>query len=84
MDNKITFTDSQIIDLLGGATKVAKLCNISVPAVSMWRKKGIPHAQYVFLGASLEKASHGLITRKDILPKTWHIVFPELVAQNKN
>jgi len=83
MDNKINFTDSQIIDLLGGATKVARLCGISVPAVSMWRKKGIPHAQFVFLGASLEKASHGLITRKNLLPKTWHIVFPELIPKDE-
>jgi len=83
MNNKLNFTDSQIIDLLGGCTKVAKLCDISVPAVSMWRKKGIPAAQYVFLGASLEKASHGLITRKDILPKSWHIVFPELIPKHE-
>ena len=45
----------------------------------MWRKKGIPQSQFVFLGATLEAQSNGLITRKDILPDTWHIVFPELL-----
>ncbi len=81
MNNKLQLTDSQIIDLLGGCTKVAKLCRVSVPAVSMWRKKGIPASQFVFLGATLEKQSNGLITRKDILPETWHIVFPELIRE---
>jgi hypothetical protein len=79
MNNKLQLTDSQIIDLLGGCTKVAKLCRVSVPAVSMWRKKGIPASQFVFLGATLEAQSNGLISRKDILPDTWHIVFPELL-----
>lgn len=79
MNNKLQLSDSQIIDLLGGCTKVAKLCKVSVPAVSMWRKKGIPQSQFVFLGATLESQSNGLITRKDILPDTWHIVFPELL-----
>ena len=81
MNNKLQLTDGQIIDLLGGCTKVAKLCRVSVPAVSMWRKKGIPASQFVFLGATLEKQSNGLITRKDILPETWHIVFPELIRE---
>jgi len=81
MNNKLQLTDSQIIDLLGGCTVVAKLCKVSVPAVSMWRKKGIPVSQFVFLGATLEKQSNGLITRKDILPQTWHIVFPELIGK---
>ena len=79
MNNKLQLTDSQIIDLLGGCTKVAKLCKVSVPAVSMWRKKGIPASQFVFLGATLERESNGLITRKDILPDSWHIVYPELL-----
>jgi hypothetical protein len=44
----------------------------------MWRKNNIPHAQFVFLAATLERKSHGLITRKDIFPKSWHIIWPEL------
>jgi hypothetical protein len=76
--NKINFTDSQIIDLLGGVGKVSFLCNISHAAVCQWKKNGIPHAQFVFLAATLERESHGLITRKDIFPNSWHIIWPEL------
>ena len=76
--NRIVFTDSQIIELIGGVKKVSLLCNISHAAVSQWKKNGIPASQYAFLGATLEKESHGLITRKDIFPKSWHLIWPEL------
>jgi DNA-binding transcriptional regulator YdaS (Cro superfamily) len=75
---KLKLSDSAIIDLLGGSTKVAKLAGVTPNAVSMWRKNNIPHAQFVFLAATLERKSHGLITRKDIFPKSWHIIWPEL------
>jgi DNA-binding transcriptional regulator YdaS (Cro superfamily) len=75
---KLKLSDSSIIDLLGGTTKVAKMVGISPNAVSMWRKNNIPHAQFVFLAATLEKESHGLITRKDLFPKSYHIIWPEL------
>ena len=50
---KLKLTDSAIIDLLGGTTKVAKLVGISPNAVSMWRKNNIPSSQFAFLGATL-------------------------------
>jgi len=79
---KLKLTDSAIIDLLGGTTKVANLTGVSTAAVSLWRKNNIPHAQFVFLAATLERDSHGLITRKDIFPKSWHIIWPELTRSN--
>lgn len=33
---------SELIDALGGNSKVAKTCEISEAAVSQWRKKGMP------------------------------------------
>ena len=75
----LKLTDSAIIDLLGGTAKVAKLTGVSPAAVSLWRKNNIPASQYAFLGATLEKESHGLITRKDLFPKSWHLIWPELL-----
>jgi DNA-binding transcriptional regulator YdaS (Cro superfamily) len=75
---KLKLSDSAIIDLLGGSTKVAKLTGVTPNAVSMWRKNNIPNAQFVFLAATLEKDSHGLITRKDLFPNSWHLIWPEL------
>jgi len=74
----LNFTDSMLIDLLGGTNKVAKLCNVAPPAVAQWRLRGLPHGQLIFLAARLEKESHGLVTRKDLFPKSWHFVWPEL------
>jgi hypothetical protein len=58
---KRMFTDTQIIELLGGPTKIAKICKISVPAVSMWKNTGIPADKMVYLGALLEQESKGFI-----------------------
>lgn len=40
---------NQIIDALGGSTEVAKLCDVTVGAVSQWRHDGIPRARLQFL-----------------------------------
>jgi DNA-binding transcriptional regulator YdaS (Cro superfamily) len=80
---KVHFSDNQIIELLGGTKRVSKLCNVAPPAVTQWRSRGIPHGQLLFLAALLEKESHGLVTRKDLFPKNWWFVWPEL-ANKKN
>ena len=40
---------SSIIDSLGGTTAVARVCNLSKPAISIWRKKGITDPYVRFL-----------------------------------
>ena len=67
-----------IIRLLGGPTKVSKMLGISVPAVSMWQNGDIPHDKMVILAATLERESHGLITRKSLFPDTYKLIWPEL------
>ena len=76
--NNLTFSDSMLIDLLGGTNKVAKLCNVNPAAVAQWRLRGLPHGQLIFLAARLEKESHGLVTRKNLFPKSYSLVWPEL------
>ena len=67
-----------IIKLLGGCTKVANMVGVSVAAVSMWQNSEVPQDKLMFLAAELEKQSHGLVTRKQLVPKTWHLIWPEL------
>jgi DNA-binding transcriptional regulator YdaS (Cro superfamily) len=74
----MNFTDDQIIALLGGTKAVARMCGVAPPAVTQWRARGIPHGQLLFLAAQIEKQSHGLVTRKDLFPKSWNLVWPEL------
>lgn len=74
----LVLNSSAIIKLLGGPTRIAKLVGVSVPAVSMWQNSEIPHDKLVMLAATLEKESHGLITRKSLFPTTFKLIWPEL------
>jgi hypothetical protein len=67
-----------IIKLLGGCTRVSKMVGVSVPAVSMWQNGDIPQDKLVILAATLEKESHGLITRKTLFPHNHKLIWPEL------
>ena len=78
----MNYTDKEIIEMLGGTSRVSRLCKVSPSAVSLWITRGIPALQMMYLGATLEKESHGLVTRKDLFPDTWQLVWPELV-ENK-
>jgi hypothetical protein len=44
--------DSDLIDVLGGTSKVAILCDTTPQAVSQWRKEGIPDARRLILSLS--------------------------------
>ncbi len=71
-------TDEQIINLLGGTTAVAKMCKVTPPAVAQWKTKGIPYDKLIYMGAELEKQSCGLMNRKNMFPKVYKFVWPEL------
>ena len=43
---------NEIIDAIGGTSKVAELCNVTIGAVSQWRTNGIPQARLMFLKLS--------------------------------
>ena len=75
---KFQYSDTLIIELLGNTSEVARLCNVAPAAVAQWKIRGIPRGHLIFLGAELEKQSHGLITRKDLFPDTWFFIWPEL------
>jgi DNA-binding transcriptional regulator YdaS (Cro superfamily) len=78
----LKITENAMLDLLGGTAKVAKMCKCDNATVSSWRKRGIPHGQLLFLAARIEKVSHGLVTRQDLFPTNWWLVWPELLPKN--
>lgn len=82
MDRQLKLTDSAIIDLLGGTNKVAKMCKVASTAVTQWRKNGIPAERFMFLGARIEQESHGLVSRKDLFPNNYFLIWPELLKSN--
>jgi len=78
----IKLTEHALLQLLGGTVKVAKMCDVEPAAVSQWRKNGIPREQLLFLGARIEKESHGLVTRQDLFPNNYFLIWPELLKNN--
>jgi hypothetical protein len=42
---------NKIIDAIGTSSEVARLCEVTVSAVSQWRRDGIPPARLLFLRA---------------------------------
>jgi DNA-binding transcriptional regulator YdaS (Cro superfamily) len=82
MDRKLKISDGAIIDLLGGTAKVARMCVVDNAAVSNWRVRGIPADKYMLLGARIEKESHGLVTRQDLFPTNFWLIWPELLKNN--
>jgi DNA-binding transcriptional regulator YdaS (Cro superfamily) len=79
---KLKLTEHALLQLLGGTAKVAKMCEVEPAAVSQWKKNGIPREQLLFLAARIEKESHGLVTRQDLFPNNWYLVWPELLPKN--
>jgi hypothetical protein len=71
-------SSTAMIRLLGGCTRVSKMVNVSVPAVSMWQNGDIPYDKLVILAATLEKESHGLVSRKNLFPENYKLIWPEL------
>jgi DNA-binding transcriptional regulator YdaS (Cro superfamily) len=74
----VKLTTKQMIGLCGGVTKVAKRFGVSTQAVHRWVHDDIPADKLIMLASDIEKQSHGLVSRKDLFPTTWHWIWPEL------
>jgi DNA-binding transcriptional regulator YdaS (Cro superfamily) len=79
---KLKLTEHALLQLLGGTNKVAKMCDVEPAAVSQWKKNGIPREHLMFLAARIEKESHGLVTRQDLFPNNFYLIWPELLPKS--
>jgi len=80
MEKTTDLPTSKIIDLMGGPTEIARMCNVSPQAVSQWRQHGIPKGQLVILAARLERATGFLITRRSMFDD-YAEIWPELAPK---
>lgn len=78
MNDTFSLSHNQLIDLLGGTKKVAKMAKVTQAAVTHWRTSDIPEGQMIRLAAELEKQSHGLVSRKSLFPNNYKFIWPEL------
>lgn len=49
MKRETDHKDSEIVDRFGGTRKMARTCGVSDPAVSEWRRTGIPKLRRQYL-----------------------------------
>jgi DNA-binding transcriptional regulator YdaS (Cro superfamily) len=81
MERNLKLTDDAIIGILGGTNAVARMCKVASTAVTQWRKNGIPADRFLFLAARIEKESHGLVSRKDLFPNNFWLIWPEMLEK---
>ena len=72
-------TSSDIIDALGGTAETARKSGCKMSTVSDWRQMArIPDGKLVLLVCELEEVTKGKVGRKQLFPKTWKQIWPEL------
>ena len=65
---------------VGGRSALAKRLGVTAAAIGNWKMRGIPVQQCV----AIERATGGLVTRKDLRPDDWADIWPELANSEAN
>lgn len=78
MPNNAGMKDSEIIQLLGGVTAVARMLDIKPPSVHAWLADGIPEGRLRDLAAQIEIKSEGRFSRRARWPDKFAFYWPEL------
>lgn len=74
-------TDTEIIDLLGGVTAVARMLDIKPPSVHAWLQDGIPESRLRELAGQIEIRSGGRFSRRERWPDKFAFYWPELASE---
>ena len=77
--NKISGPLDAAISILGGVGALAEKIGIAPSAISNWRARGtIPAPTYCL---AIERATNGVVTRRDLRPDDFHLIWPDLSDQ---
>lgn len=61
---------------VNGVSKLAALIGVGQSVISNWRARGsVIDPIYC---TAIEKVTDGLVSRKDLRPDDWHLIWPEL------
>lgn len=63
--------------IVGGPSKLAGIAGVKPPTVQQWlnNERPVPAARC----SAIEAATGGQVTRRDLRPSDWHLLWPELV-----
>ena len=68
------------ISTVGGVGKLALALGVTQPVISNWRARGTtPDAIHC---VAIERATGGAVTRRDLRPDDWHLIWPELAHKD--
>lgn len=62
---------------VGGRSQLASLLRVSPAAIGNWKKRGVPIEHC----PALERLTKRCVTRPQLRPDDWHLIWPELVEQ---
>lgn len=68
------------IEICGGPTALAKRIKAKPNQLNNWRKRGVP-ARWCY---AIEDAVEGRVTRKDLRPEDWHLIWRDLDSVRKD
>jgi len=66
-------------ELVGGTSTLARILGRSSSEVSQWISGHRPIP--ITYAAAIERATNGLVTRRDLRPNDWWAIWPELAEQ---
>ena len=68
-------------EVIGSQRLLAEIIGVKPPSLSEWEKgeSDVPVKRCV----QIENATGGQVTRRDLRPNDWHLIWPELIDQDK-
>jgi len=66
---------SKAIEIIGSQRELAQVCGVVQTAVAAWLKRQSVPPEYCAL---IEKATGGIVTRRELRPNDWQKIWPEL------
>jgi DNA-binding transcriptional regulator YdaS (Cro superfamily) len=71
----ITESIEKAAKILGNQESLGALCGVTKAAVSHWKSINSIPVEYCY---RIEEATGGAVTRRDLRPKDWHDIWPDL------
>ena len=81
MSTKPTTSIQRASEAVGGKAALARLVGVKPPTVQQWATgaRSVPIERCV----AIERATKGAVTRKELRPDDWQLIWPELQADNE-
>ena len=80
MSTETTSAIQRASEIVGGKAALARMVGVKPPTVQQWASGTRPVA--IERCVAIELATKGAVTRKDLRPNDWHLIWPELAADD--